>query len=256
MRKLAIIGVGPGSAELVTVQAATALAEVDAFILLDKGPDKSDLRAARLAILERYARAGRYRLIEVDDPVRDPTADYLDAVQAWHTERAERLEQVLAEHVDDHECAAILVWGDPSLYDSTLRLVERLQDRARVPFVYEVVPGISSVQLLAARHRTTLHRVGGAVHITTGRNLRAEGPGGRDDIVVMLDASNAFVSLVGEPWDILWGAYLGTPNELLIAGRLAEVSEEIIRTRAEARERHGWIFDIYLLRRAPWHGAG
>jgi precorrin-6A synthase len=36
---------------------------------------------------------------------------------------------------------------------------------------------------------------------------------------------------------------------LLAAGPVAEVADEIIRTRTEARERHGWIMDTYLLRR-------
>jgi precorrin-6A synthase len=48
---------------------------------------------------------------------------------------------------------------------------------------------------------------------------------------------------------IYWGAYLGTPDEILVSGPLAEVAEEIRRVRAEARERKGWMFDTYLLRR-------
>jgi precorrin-6A synthase len=39
-------------------------------------------------------------------------------------------------------------------------------------------------------------------------------------------------------------------DELLIAGPLAERSEEIQRVRAEARARKGWMFDTYVLRRA------
>lgn len=48
---------------------------------------------------------------------------------------------------------------------------------------------------------------------------------------------------------VFWGAYLGTPDEVLIAGLLGEVAAEITRTRAELRDRHGWIMDTYLLRR-------
>jgi precorrin-6A synthase len=36
---------------------------------------------------------------------------------------------------------------------------------------------------------------------------------------------------------------------VLISGSLGEVAEEITATRAELRERHGWIMDSYLLRR-------
>ena len=48
---------------------------------------------------------------------------------------------------------------------------------------------------------------------------------------------------------IWWGAYLGTPDEILLSGPLAEVGPEIERVRAEARARKGWMFDTYLLRR-------
>jgi precorrin-6A synthase len=36
---------------------------------------------------------------------------------------------------------------------------------------------------------------------------------------------------------------------VLIRGPLGEVAAAITRTRAELRERHGWIMDTYLLRR-------
>ena len=49
--------------------------------------------------------------------------------------------------------------------------------------------------------------------------------------------------------EIFWGAYLGTADEILISGPLGEVADDIARVRAEARERRGWIFDTYLLRR-------
>ena len=65
----------------------------------------------------------------------------------------------------------------------------------------------------------------------------------------MLDGEQAFAKIAPEGLEIFWGAYLGTPDEILIAGPLAAVSDEIVRIRAAARERHGWIMDIYLLRR-------
>ena len=38
-------------------------------------------------------------------------------------------------------------------------------------------------------------------------------------------------------------------HQALIAGPLDEVADEIVEARASLRERHGWIMDIYLLRR-------
>jgi precorrin-6A synthase len=74
-------------------------------------------------------------------------------------------------------------------------------------------------------------------------------PAGADDVVVMLDAQQAFAQLEGADLEIYWGAYLGTPDEILISGRLPDVAEEIARVRTEARTRKGWMFDTYLLRR-------
>jgi precorrin-6A synthase len=134
------------------------------------------------------------------------------------------------------------------LYDSTLRIVERVIARGAVELEYEVVPGITAVQALTARHRIVLNRIGEPVTITTGRRL-AGLPPGQDDVVVMLDGEEAFRTVDGDDVDIWWGAYLGTPDEVLRAGRLADVRDDIARTRAEARARKGWIMDTYLLRR-------
>lgn len=46
----------------------------------------------------------------------------------------------------------------------------------------------------------------------------------------------------------LVGAYLGTPDELLVAGTVGEVGRRIVAMRADAQARHGWIMDTYLLR--------
>jgi precorrin-6A synthase len=65
----------------------------------------------------------------------------------------------------------------------------------------------------------------------------------------MLDGKLVFNSIDPAGIDIYWGAYLGTPDELLISGDLAKVRDEIVRVRAEAAARKGWMFDTYLLRR-------
>jgi precorrin-6A synthase len=143
------------------------------------------------------------------------------------------------------------VWGDPALYDSTLRILDRVAERGTVAFTIEVVPGISSVQALAAAHRIALHGVGRPVHVTTGRRLADEGwPAGVDDVVVILDGRAAYTTVDPAGVTIYWGAYLGTPDEILVAGPLAVVAAEIGEVRAAARARKGWMFDTYLLRRA------
>jgi precorrin-6A synthase len=271
MRRLLLIGIGAGDPEHVTVQAVAALGSVDVFFVIDKGLDKVDLTELRTEICERYIEHDRYRIVEIADPERDRAAPaYRSAVQAWREQRAERLEEAIGRELAEDGCGALLVWGDPSLYDSTLAVVQRILARGQVAFEYEVIPGITSVQALAARHRIPLNRVGGEVRITTGRRLRERLSGaqqeladsdpadhgagqravGRDeDVVVMLDSECSFKALIGEEIDIYWGAYVGTSEEILISGRLDDVAQEIERVRARARERKGWIMDTYLLRR-------
>ena len=69
-------------------------------------------------------------------------------------------------------------------------------------------------------------------------------------LVVMLDGGCAFTTLAPEGVTIWWGAFVGMAEEVLHAGPLAEVGPEILATRAAARAAHGWIMDIYLLRRS------
>lgn len=251
MRRLALIGIGAGDPGFLTLEAIAAIERVDVFIRFAKAADHDEPAALRALIIERFATVRPHRQVEVTDPVRRADRPYPDAVTAWHTERAALLESALLAEVADGETAGILVWGDPALYDSTLRLVDAVVARGAVDIEHIVVPGISSVQVLAARHRVPLNRVGRPVLVTTGRRLADGLPDGVEDVVVMLDGATAFTSLVGAGYEIFWGAYLGTPDEMLIAGPLDEVTERIVVERAAARERLGWMFDTYLLRRLP-----
>jgi precorrin-6A synthase len=252
VRTILVIGIGAGNPDQLTVQAVKALNRADAFFVLDKGAAKDDLVRLRREILGRHVDGEGYRIVEARDPERDRApSDYTAAVSDWHERRAAMFERMILDELDEDECGAFLVWGDPSLYDSTIDVIERILAGGEVTFEYDVIPGISSVHALTARHRIALNRVGGAVQITTGRRLARDGwPEGVDDLVVMLDADCSFGTLDPEGVEIYWGAYLGTPDELLASGRLADVADEIRRVRAEARERKGWIMDTYVLRRS------
>ena len=251
MREILIIGIGAGDPDQLTVQAIDALRRVDVFFLLDKGPVKQDLAALRHEILRRHT-GGAYRLVEVADPERDRSAaDYSAAVEDWRRRRADLYARLIRDELPDDGCGAFLVWGDPALYDSTLAVLDDLRERDIVEFDHQVIPGISSIATLTARHRIALNRIGRPVQITTGRRLADEGfPADVDDLVVMLDAQCAFARLTAaDRVDIYWGAYLGTPDEILIAGPVHQVADRIVAQRAEARQRKGWIMDTYLLRR-------
>ena len=248
-RRVRIIGIGSGHPDQLTSEAADALAGVDYVIAAAKSTDDPLLRI-RQDLCDRYGT----ELVAVADPERDrePTstrtgADYTGAVRDWHEARVEAYEQVLATRPGD---AAFLVWGDPAFYDSTLRVVDRLAARGRLAFTHDVLPGVSSPQLLAARHRIVLHRVGEPVLVTTGRRLAEAVEAGHDNVVVMLDGNLACLDLEPADWQIWWGANLGVAGEQLVAGRLVEVADELRRRRTEVKESTGWLMDTYLLRRA------
>ncbi|HEY4376433.1 MAG TPA: precorrin-6A synthase (deacetylating) [Acidimicrobiales bacterium] len=249
MKRVLVIGIGAGDPDHVTLQAVAALNATDVFLVLDKGEATEDMVALRKEICARHITGDSYRIVEAADPARDLSGpSYRTAVAQWHAQRVQLYEHLLADEVAEHEVAAILAWGDPALYDSTMRILDEVRARGNVAFDYEVVPGISSVQVLAARHRIPLHAVGRPVHITTGRRLTAGWPDGADQVVIMIDGKGAFHDYVDRDLEIFWGAYLGTPDEILLSGPLHEMADEITRVRAEARARKGWLFDTYLLR--------
>ena len=251
MRKVLLIGIGAGDPEHVTMQAVRALNEVDVFFVPDKGREKRDLVELRREICDRYIESRSYRLVEVTDPERDRTASaYRSAVEDWRRRRADIYERLIQDELAEDGRGAFLVWGDPSLYDSTLAIVDDILARGSVDFEVEVIPGISSPQALAARHGIGLTRVGRAVQVTTGRLLSEGFPEGVDDVVVMLDADCTFTTIDEDGIDIHWGAYVGTEDEILVSGDLRAVMGEIVRIRSEARARKGWIMDTYLLRRS------
>ncbi|MEO0379689.1 MAG: precorrin-6A synthase (deacetylating) [Pseudomonadota bacterium] len=242
MIDLHLIGIGTGNPDHLTGEARRAMAEADLFLVPHK-PGKSDLADLRTTIIDSVRTDARIALFDM--PVRDETLPYLARVDAWHDEIARIWAKTIAAHPDAAR-TALLVWGDPSLYDSTLRIAARLNPTPRL----HVVAGITSVQALTAAHAIPLNTVNGPVTISTGRRLRDHGwPVGCDTLVVMLDGNCAFQHLDGDAFDIWWGAYLGMPEQILAHGWLCDVGTQIIAQRAEARAEHGWIMDTYLLRR-------
>ena len=250
VRTLLVIGIGMGDPDQLTLQAIRALNAVDVFFVIDKGGATRELVELRSEICARHI-TGDYRIVEIPEVDRARASpQYREAVVDWHEQRAERFEQAMLDELAPDGCGGLLVWGDPSLYDSTIRIVESIGRRGRLDFDFRVIPGISSVQQLAAAHRIVLNGIGEPVLITTGRRLAQAVESGAENIVVMLDGELACRALIGGDWEIYWGAYLGSPDETLVSGTLADVMGEITSTRAALKERKGWIMDTYLLRRA------
>jgi precorrin-6A synthase len=249
MRRIFVIGIGVGDPDHMTMQAIKALNQVDVFFIPDKGTEKAALRDLRTTICERFIDSADYRNVDVDIPARATAGDYLDGVDEWHGHLADIYGRLFEHKLAENEVGALLVWGDPAIYDSTLRIIERLRAKG-LALDFQVIPGISSVQVLAAKHRIALNQIGQSVLLTTGRRLASGFPNEAGSVVVLLDGAQAFATLAEPDLEIFWGAYLGTEYEILRSGKLAEVRDEIEAVRKRARDQHGWIMDTYLLRKS------
>ncbi|MEO1776777.1 MAG: precorrin-6A synthase (deacetylating) [Pseudomonadota bacterium] len=246
MYDLALVGIASGSPDHLTAEARRALSEADVILIPQKGAEKAELAGVRTALLGDLGAAPR--AVPFEMPVRDEAEpDYLQRVEDWHDRIAGLWADALGAALPRGGKAAIMIWGDPSLYDSSLRIAEQLPGRG-IEVVVRVIPGITSLQLLTAAHGIPLNDLGAPVLITTGRRLREGWPPGVERLVVMLDGSCSFTQLPEpERYRIWWGAYLGMAGEILCAGRLDEVAEDIVARRAATRADRGWIMDVYLL---------
>lgn len=246
MFNLTLIGIGTGNPQHLTLQAITALNSVDLILIPNKGAGKDDLAGLRRDICDQVITNAEACIVEFALPSRDPkTNDYRQRVDDWHDAIAQVWLDTMTANLPRGGKVGFLVWGDPSLYDSTMRIANRLHDVALT-----VIPGITSIQALTASHAIPVNEIGAPFTITTGRQLRDHGwPDSADTLVIMLDGECSFQSINPEGVEIWWSAYAGMREEIIISGELTDVTAKIIDTRARARADHGWIMDIYLLRR-------
>ena len=252
MRRVLVIGIGAGNPDHLTLEAIEALNQVDVFFMLDKGEAAEDLVRLREELCTRHIRNPTYRIVKASSPIREKSGPSYEAgVDAWHREKGEVFKALIGGELRDGECGAFLVWGDPSLYDSTLQILRQLLADGAVAFEYRSIPGISAAQALAAAHGMPLNRIGEPVLFTTGRRLSEGFPADAGSVVVFLDGGAAFTAIDDEGIEIFWGAYLGTEHEILVAGSLRDTKDEIVRIKQAARRDRGWIMDTYLLQRKP-----
>jgi precorrin-6A synthase len=247
MLTLTLIGIGCGDAEGLTLKAVRSINAADLILIPRKGAQKFDLAELRRQICAQVLTNSKTRIVEFDLPVRDAEReDYRGAVDDWHDAVAAVWAREIDGHLGKAGRVALLIWGDPSLYDSSLRIASRLVPTPEI----EVIPGVTSIQALCAAHAIPANEIGQPFLVTTGRRLREDGwPDGIDTVVVMLDGGTAFQSLDPNGLHIWWGAYLGMPEQIILAGPLAEAGATIAQIRAEARALHGWIMDSYIIKR-------
>ncbi|ABG33280.1 precorrin-6A synthase (deacetylating) [Roseobacter denitrificans] len=238
-----LIGIGTGAMSHITLEGQQAIRDAAVILLPRKGAGKDDLATVRLKIIA--AAGAQAKVVPFEMPVRDDTLPYQERVALWHDQIALAWQGALAE-TEITGPVALLVWGDPGLYDSTLRIAERLSPRPTI----RVVPGVTALQALTAAHAIPFNTIDGSVCVTTGQQLRTHAlPGNAETVVVMLDGKCSFMALDDPDLMIWWGAFLGMPEQITIKGHLRDVGAQIVEKRAKARADHGWIMDTYLLRK-------
>lgn len=169
METLLLIGIGTGNPDHVTRQGAEAIARADLILIPRKGAGKTDLAGVRETIIETVTDTPP-PVAYFDVPTRRDDDGYLKGVDAWHDAIAECWRAAMSSY-PEAKTVALLIWGDPSLYDSSLRIASRL-----VPApLTKVIPGITALQALTAAHAIPVNEIGAPFVVTTGRQLRESG---------------------------------------------------------------------------------
>jgi precorrin-6A synthase len=238
VRHIHIIGIGTGNPEHVTIQAINRMNAADMIFLPTKGARrKASLGAPRDLRSLHHQCADDDRGVAV--PVRK-TSDrsYVGSVDEWHAALAETYVQLI-NGLPENGVGAFLVWGDPSLYDSVIRIVERAKAARNRGFRFQCRawhyqhPGAGGEPPHTDQHGRETRR-------DHHRAPSGENGNRADSTIVMLDGEQAFSKIDDPDAEIFWGAYLGTEDEIVIAGRLADVADDIVKD-AGGGEGAAWL---------------
>ena len=133
-------------------------------------PRKPISAASAAAVIDRYVRDRPFRAVEYQVPPDvEESDDYEGAVSEWHADISETFGRLIAENSKQIDIGTFLVWGDPTLYDGTLGILEHLRAKGAVSNSIMTSSGIS-IQALAAGTASRPARLAEAVLITNGRN--------------------------------------------------------------------------------------
>jgi precorrin-6A synthase len=241
-KKVYIVGIGPGDPKYLTLEAYEIIKKAKIFIIpLKKGP-KEELTKIREKVIE-FCKQGdtNYRIIKVEFPERKKGGIYKLEVESWRKEKV----SILAEVLKDVDEACFLVLGDPSLYDGHIEIFKEVSKN--LPMEIEVIPGISTINLLSAKHKISLTKVAETLLITTPRPLRKQKEISRNTLVFLDNYETFKLFKDDSELMIYWGAYIGTEKEVLFNGKLSQCWQELVELRRKLKEKHGYIMETYLL---------
>ena len=177
--------------------------------------------ALRRLICERFIREPGYRFVELPDPPRARAASdspaYRQAVADWHAARGLGSGPT-PSRPNSNPAASAPSWRGATRRCTTARCGSWTPSRRTSTSTTTSSPASPrsrrSPPDIASRSTTLASRCSSP----PARQLREHGLSG--SAVVMLDADCSFRGCPPET-RIWWGAYLGTPDELLVAGRSA-----------------------------------
>lgn len=134
--RLVGVGVGPGSPDLITVRAITALRRADRVV----APCTSVDAPGRAEMIVRQA---------IPDLPVERVVFVMAPRQADREEALSQVSRTLVGHLDAGEEVAFVTLGDPNVYSTFSSVAASVQAR-RPPTVIESVPGVMAFQALAA----------------------------------------------------------------------------------------------------------
>ena len=220
---------------------------VDLFVVADKGEAKHDLAELRRRLCEAVIKHDHYRFIEIDDP--PGTARRWTTTPPSAPGTASAPPGMSRRSMPSCPTAATSAsWSGVIRRSTTRRSASPRQSGGpELDVDLRVVPGISSLQLLAAAHKIVLNQIGQPVHVTTGRRLLEEYTADLGDVLVMLDGGLACADLVPLHPDltIYWGAQLGFGGRVP-AGRPAGRRHRRHPARARSHPRAPWLGPRHL----------
>jgi precorrin-6A synthase len=122
-----LVGIGMGNPFHVTRAVVEVLQSVDLILIPNKGATKADLADLRSEICEQLLSpvppTGYFDL-----PSRTPAEpEYLKCVNDWYDAIAGLWQETIQIFRPNGGTIALMIWRDPSLYDSSVRIAERLK---------------------------------------------------------------------------------------------------------------------------------
>lgn len=215
------------------------------FLVPDKKGAKEELTKMRSTLIEKIKGKNNFEILYIPFPERKKGIHYKEKVKEWRLTKAKILKNVLMAL--DKEEAGFLIWGDPAIYDGHIEILKEIEKD--LPIEWELIPGISAFQVLSAKCKISLTELATPLTFHTPRTLRKLNSIDHPT-VVFLDNYETYKKFLSDkrPLKIYWGAYVGTPKEIFIEGKLERVSDKISILRKEFKEKNGYLMEIYFLK--------